>query len=60
MITVAMENPRADITAFCLQQEATVDNSEARYTAWIDESAERFQLLFPYDIFHLEEEPGYI
>lgn len=60
MITIAMENSQVDTTAFCLQKGATVDNSEARYAAWIGRFAEMFGLLFPYDIFHLKEEPSYI
>jgi hypothetical protein len=60
MITIAMENSQATITQFCLCKGAIVGDSETRYAAWLGRSAELFELLFPHNIFRLDQEPQYI
>lgn len=60
MIVVAMDNSQATITHFCLHRGAVVGDNETRYAAWLGRSAELFEVLFPYNIFRLDQEPQYI
>jgi hypothetical protein len=60
MMVVALDNSQDTIAKFCLDKGADVNHAEPRYAAWLGRSADLFKVVFPYNIFQLDNEPHYI